>query len=91
MSSELSDIHLILEKLNKIESNLEKVNDRINKIEKDLNDIKSNTNKMDKHINFVESMYDIVRSPMSDLLSYYYGEPKLKAIELTEHKINDKI
>lgn len=76
---------LILDKLNKIELELEKTNAKLDKIEQDIQELKTGTNKMNNHINFVESIYTIVRSPISDLLSYYYGEPdNLRAIEDTK-------
>ena len=64
-----TDTQLILDKLNKIEAELEKTNKRIEAMEK-------STNKMDKHISFVESIYDTIKAPMSDFLLYYYGNSK---------------
>lgn len=74
-----SDTQLILEKLNKIETEIEKINDKITSIEKKIDGVSDGTDKMNNHINFVESMYEIFKVPMSELLTYYYGksEPKL--------------
>jgi hypothetical protein len=82
----MSDTQLILEKLNKIELDIKKVNERLDTIEKNMLEIKISTNKMDNHINFVDSTYEIFKAPMSDLLAYYYGTSETLLIENKNNK-----
>ncbi len=68
-----SNLELILEKLNKIEKDIENVNTKISQLENDISNMKQSTDKMDSHVDFIDSVYDIIKTPFKDLLTYYYG------------------
>lgn len=54
----------ILEKLQKIESKIER-------IEEDVVIVKTNSILMKNHINFIETLYQTMRNPLNKILSYF--------------------
>jgi hypothetical protein len=47
---------------------------RLIRIEEELRNLKLSSNKMDQHINFVDSVYENIRKPFSNILSLYNGK-----------------
>ena len=73
----------INDKLNYINDKPNCINDKLNyiiekliNIESRLSLIENSTQNMDHHISFVENVYDIVKYPMTSLLTLYYGKNK---------------
>ena len=54
----------ILEKLQKIETKIER-------IEEDVVIVKTNSILMKNHINFIETLYQTMRNPLNKILSYF--------------------
>ena len=54
---------------------LKKIEERLDKIEYVLEMNQKSAKKMDEHIEFVDTVYDTVRKPFSNILSYYNGTP----------------
>ena len=61
-------LNVILEKINKLETDIENINLKLNKLEK-LKNIEKNTKRMEEHIEFVENTYDKVKSPFHFLMN----------------------
>lgn len=59
------------------------IQSKLESIEKRLDLIENSTANMDTHINFVERVYDIVKHPLRNVLSYYYNDDK-KLLSITE-------
>jgi hypothetical protein len=59
------------------------IHSKLENIEKRLDLIENSTSNMDSHINFVERVYDIVKHPLRNVLSYYYNDDK-KLLSITE-------
>jgi hypothetical protein len=76
------------EKINKLEEKLEN-------IDKDTRDILEGTGKMTDHLNVVNTIYDTVRKPITNITKMFLGKdsqlvlPDRKAIEYKEDKIED--
>lgn len=62
------------EKLNCIIQKLNDINSKLNDIDNRLKIVENSTDNMDNHISFVENIYEVVKHPMSSLLSLYYGK-----------------
>lgn len=69
-------LNIIIQKLQDIETNIQKINEKISNIETTLNIINTSSQNMDEHIEFVENVYEVVKNPFSSFLEYYYGKNK---------------
>ena len=58
-------LDVILEKLNNLES-------KYKSLENKLDNIQKSTQNMDDHIDFVETVYNVIKNPVSSLLRLYY-------------------
>lgn len=81
--------HLITEKINRLEENTEK-------IDKDTKDILEGTGRMTDHLNIVNTIYDNVRKPITNITKMFLGKdnelllPDRKSIEYkNDAKIED--
>jgi hypothetical protein len=63
-------------KSNNIDDKLNYIIEKLNNIDSRLTLIENSTQNMDHHISFVENVYDIVKYPMTSLLTLYYGKNK---------------
>ena len=83
-----NDNGMIAEKMNKLEEKLEK-------IEKDNVVILEDTGKMTDHLNVVNTIYDTVRKPITNITKMFLGKdsqlvlPDRKSIEYTQDTIED--
>lgn len=69
---------------NEILKTLKNIEKRLDQIETILECNNKSCKKMDEHINFIDNIYDNVRKPFSNILSYYQGNIitlKQKAIQ----------
>jgi hypothetical protein len=64
----------IYNKLNNIDDKLNYIIEKLNNIDSRLTLIENSTQNMDHHISFVENVYDIMKYPMTSLLTLYYGK-----------------
>lgn len=77
----------IINKLDNILVELDKMNKRLETIETKLNIINDSTSNMDNHIHFVENVYDNIKQPLNyavNKISYYMGSNSLENNTLPE-------
>lgn len=60
--------------LKEIYSEIKQIKCDIVSLKKDIDSISQSTTNMDNHISFVESVWDVVKNPFSNLLQFYYGK-----------------
>jgi hypothetical protein len=77
---------IIINKLDNINNEIERMNNRLEIIENKLNIINSSTANMDNHIQFVENIYDKIKQPLifaANKITYYMN-PSLENTNLPE-------
>jgi uncharacterized protein YaaN involved in tellurite resistance len=73
---------MLTEELLKILQNIEK---RLDNIEQILESINKSCKKMDEHIVFIDNVYNNIRKPFTQVLSYYHGDK----VDLDKKAIKD--
>jgi prefoldin subunit 5 len=73
------------DKLDKILQKLEILENKYKTLEQKIDHIQYSTQNMDEHIDFVESVYNVVKNPVSSLLKLYYRSYNNAQIEDFEH------
>jgi hypothetical protein len=79
--------------LKEIYSEIKQIKCDIVSLKKDMESISQSTTNMDNHISFVESVWDVVKNPFSNLLQFYYGKnqnlQKLQNTESSTHQLQN--
>ena len=74
MNSETADIlvtiKLLSHDIKHIKNTLVEINERITTIEKKMENVSQSCNNMDRHIGSIETIYNILRTPMQSALNY---------------------
>ena len=81
-------IHILLHKLNEIDT-------RLCNIETVIGHVQTSSNKMDNHISFVETVYNIIKFPLSFIINQIPPVNKYNTLEILPtrniHVITDSI
>jgi len=67
-----------------LEQKLSDVTQKVTIVEKAISKIEQSTQNMDDHIDFVETVYNVVKNPVSSLLKLYYQSYNNEQIESPE-------